>query len=50
MSTVGSGGSGVVAIKVATADYSGITTGTPTITTDGSDTIMQFNGIGSYKV
>ena len=43
-----SGGSGVVIIKVATADYSSTTTGSPTVTTSGSDTIMTFTGSGSY--
>jgi hypothetical protein len=33
---------------VPTGSYSGITTGSPTVTTSGSNTIMQFNGSGSY--
>jgi hypothetical protein len=44
----GSGGSGVVFLRVATADYSGTTTGSPTVTTDGTDTIMKFTASGSY--
>jgi len=44
----GAGGKGVVILSVATADYSGTTTGSPTVTTSGSNTIMQFNGSGSY--
>jgi len=44
----GAGGKGVVILSVPTANYSGITTGSPTITTSGSNTIMQFNGSGSY--
>jgi len=31
-----------------TASYSGTTTGSPTVTTDGSDTILVFNSSGSY--
>ena len=46
--TSGSGGSGVVILKVLTSDYSGTTTGSPTVTTSGSYTIMQFNSSGSY--
>jgi hypothetical protein len=45
---VGTGGSGVVIISVPTANYSGVTTGSPTVTTSGSNTIMQFNSSGSY--
>jgi len=44
----GSGGKGVVIISVPTASYSSTTTGSPTVTTYGSNTIMQFNGSGSY--
>jgi len=44
----GDGGKGVVIISVPTANYSGTTTGSPTVTTSGSNTIMQFNGSGSY--
>jgi len=46
--TSGDGGSGVVILRVATAKYSGTTTGSPTVTTDGSDTIIKFNASGSY--
>jgi hypothetical protein len=42
------GGSGVVILRVPTSDYSGTTTGSPTVTTDGTDTIMKFTGSGSY--
>ena len=42
------GGKGVVILSVPTAKYSGTTTGSPTVTTSGSNTIMQFNGDGSY--
>ena len=44
----GSGGKGVVILSVPTARYSTTTTGSPTVTTSGSNTIMQFNGSGSY--
>jgi hypothetical protein len=44
----GNGGSGVVIISIPTAEYSGTTSGSPTVTTSGSNTIMQFNGNGSY--
>ena len=43
-----SGGKGVVILSVPTSDYSSTTTGSPTVTTSGSNTIMQFNGSGSY--
>jgi hypothetical protein len=46
--TSGAGGKGVVILSVPTASYSGTTTGSPTVTTSGSNTIMQFNGSGSY--
>ncbi len=42
------GGSGVVILRVATSKYSGITTGSPTVTTSGSNTIITFNSSGSY--
>jgi len=42
------GGSGVVILSVPTANYSGTTTGSPTITTSGSNTIITFTASGSY--
>jgi hypothetical protein len=33
---------------VPTANYSGIKTGSPTITTSGSNTIIKFTASGSY--
>jgi len=42
------GGSGVVILRLATANYSGTTTGSPTVTTDGSDTILKYTGSGTY--
>tara|TARA_R110000868_G_scaffold9836_1_gene48346 strand:+ start:1200 stop:2753 length:1554 start_codon:yes stop_codon:yes gene_type:complete len=44
----GAGGSGVVILSVPTASYSGTTTGSPTVTTSGSDTIIKFTTSGSY--
>ena len=44
----GNGGSGVVIISVPTANYSGTTSGSPSVTTSGSNTILQFNSSGSY--
>ena len=44
----GNGGKGVVILSVPTASYSGTSTGSPTVTTSGSNTILQFNGSGSY--
>jgi|TARA_Y100000034_G_scaffold28081_1_gene33729 hypothetical protein len=44
----GSGGSGVICFKVLTADYSGTTTGSPGTRTDGSYTLVEFTGDGSY--
>jgi hypothetical protein len=46
----GSGGKGVVIISVATIHYSGTSSGSPTVTTSGSNTILQFNGSGTYTV
>jgi hypothetical protein len=45
--TGGSGGSGVVILRMPTARYSGTTTGSPTVTTSGSDTIVVFNSSGT---
>jgi hypothetical protein len=42
------GASGVVILRMPTAKYSGVTTGSPTVTTSGSDTILTFTGSGSY--
>ena len=44
----GAGGSGVVILAIPTANYSGTTTGSPTVTTSGSNTILTFTGSGSY--
>ena len=43
-----SGGSGVVIFSVPTTNYTGVTTGSPTVTTDGSNTVIKFTSSGSY--
>ncbi len=45
--TVG-GGSGIVILKVPTSNYTGTTTGSPTVTTVGSYKILKFTSSGSY--
>ena len=44
----GNGGSGVVILRMNTSDYSGVTTGSPTVTTAGSETILTYTGSGTY--
>ena len=45
----GAGGSGVVILSIPTSLYSGTTTGSPTITTSGSNTIIKWTtGSGTY--
>ena len=44
----GAGGSGVVILRLATSEYSGTTTGSPTVTTDGDYTILTYTGSGTY--
>jgi hypothetical protein len=44
----GAGGSGIVVLSVPTANYSGTTTGSPTVTTSGTNTIIKFTASGSY--
>jgi hypothetical protein len=44
----GNGGSGVVILRMNTSDYSGATTGSPTVTTNGSETILTYTGSGTY--
>ena len=44
----GSGGSGIVILRMPTANYSGTTTGSPTVTTDGTDTILTYTSSGTY--
>ena len=44
----GNGGSGVVILRMPTVNYTGTTTGSPTVTTDGTDTILTYTSSGTY--
>ena len=44
----GAGGSGVVILRLLTSEYSGTVTGSPTVTTSGSSTIIKFTASGTY--
>ena len=44
----GAGGSGVVILRMLTSNYSGVTTGSPTVSTSGSDTILTYTASGTY--
>jgi hypothetical protein len=44
----GAGGSGVVILRMLTTKYSGTTTGSPTVTDDGSYKVLKYTGSGSY--
>jgi len=46
--TSGAGGSGVVILRLRTSEYSGTTTGSPTVTTTGEETVLTFTGSGTY--
>ena len=46
--TGGAGGSGVVIISVPVANYTGTTTGSPTVTTNGNFKILTFTSSGTY--
>jgi hypothetical protein len=46
--TGGAGGSGVVILSIPTVYYSGTTTGSPTVTTSGSNTILKYTSSGTY--
>jgi len=46
--TAGSGGSGVVILRLLTSEYSSSVTGSPTVTTDGDYTILKYTGSGTY--
>lgn len=45
----GNGGSGVVILSIPTSNYSGITTGSPTVIVNGSNTVLVYNSSGTYK-
>lgn len=46
--TCGGGGSGVCILRMPTCNYTGTVTGSPTVTTVGSDTVVKFTGSGTY--
>ena len=48
LTLVSAGIQGVVIMRFPTSNYSGTTTGSPTVTTDGIYTILTFTGNGSY--
>jgi hypothetical protein len=44
----GAGGSGVVILRMPTEHYSGTTAGSPTVSTDGSHTVLKYTSSGTY--
>ena len=44
----GHGGDGIVILRILTSDYTTTVTGSPTVTTDGSYTVVKFTATGSY--
>jgi hypothetical protein len=44
----GNGGSGVVILSIPNAQYTGVYTGSPTVTLVGTNRVMRFTGNGSY--
>lgn len=44
----GAGGSGVVILSIPSSNYTGITTGSPTVTTNGNYKVLTFTASGSY--
>tara|TARA_R110002124_G_scaffold47602_3_gene141374 strand:+ start:1202 stop:2701 length:1500 start_codon:yes stop_codon:yes gene_type:complete len=44
----GNGSDGLIILRVLTSDYSGTTTGSPSVSVDGSHTVIQFTGDGTY--
>jgi hypothetical protein len=44
----GAGGSGVIIISIPSANYTGITSGSPTVTTNGNYKVLTFTASGSY--
>jgi len=48
VTTAGAGGSGVVILSIPTASYTGTYTGSPTVVTNGSNTVLIFKGTGTY--
>ena len=46
----GDGDDGIVILRMPTSDYSGTTSGSPTVIIDGTDTVLVFNSSGSYTI
>ena len=46
--TGGAGGSGVVILKMPTASYSSNITGSPSVVTEGTNTILVYKSSGTY--
>jgi len=46
--TSGAGGSGVVILRLQASQYTGTTTGSPTVTDDGSYKVLKYTASGSY--
>ena len=44
----GAGGSGVIILSIPTTQYTGTITGSPTVTTSGSNTILKYTASGTY--
>ena len=44
----GAGGSGIIILRMLSSNYSGTTTGSPTVTTDGSYKVVKFTSSGTY--
>jgi len=44
----GNGGSGVVILRMLASDYTGTTTGSPTVTDDGSYKVLTYTATGTY--
>ena len=44
----GAGGSGIVILRMLSSNYSGTTTGSPTVSTDGSYKVVKFTSSGTY--
>ena len=42
------GGSGIIILSIPTASYSGNTSGSPTVSTSGANTILQYTSSGTY--